>query len=80
VSYSRRDLTRYVGFAAAGAVVVAPVALAVASWGPLEPAPRLSQADEKNLGDPVSEERRRPRDKDQKQHPKRDESEVKDPS
>ena len=80
MSYSRRELTRYVGFAAAGAVVAAPIALVVASWAPLDSPPRLSRADEENVAAPAAEERRRRRDKDQKQRPNRDERKAKDAS
>ena len=80
MSYSRRDVTRYVGYAAAAVVVAAPIALAVASWAPLDPPPRLSRADEENVAVPEAEKQRRPRDKDQKQRPNRDERKSKNSS
>jgi hypothetical protein len=80
VSPSRRDVTRYAGYAAAAAVVAAPIALAVASWSPLDSPPRLSRADQENVAAPRAEERQRPRNKDQKQRPNRDDRKAKDSS
>jgi hypothetical protein len=80
MSHSRRDFTRYAGYAAAGAVVLAPIALAAATWTPLDPAPRPSRAEGENVAAPAVEERRRPRDKDEKRRPKRDERKAKDSS
>ena len=78
--HSRRDVTRYVGYAATAVVVTAPIALAVASWAPLDPPPRLSREDEENAAAPEAEKQRRPRDKDQKQRPNRDERKSKNSS
>lgn len=82
MSHSRRDFTRYIGYAATAVVVATPIALAAASWVPLEPPPRLSRADEENVAVPEAEKQRRPRDKDkdQKQRPIRDERKPKNSS
>jgi hypothetical protein len=73
---SRRDIMQIVGFAAAGAILAAPVVLAVASRMPLEPVPRSVRGTEESATE--EEDRRRSRNRDRQQRPNRDERKSRD--
>jgi hypothetical protein len=77
VTTSRREFARHVGYVAAGAVVVVPIALVAASWVPLDPAPRLAGSGKDEATAPTGREQRRAQDKEPKQRPSREERKAK---